>query len=141
MLSTVAFPNKRSTIAVATTGSAKTFPQSPNPRFEVNRLALGACVVALALTWTLTDHSRTGVQPWLGVPAATVHIPRQKFDTPAHAELARHLSMNPWHCLPEHRPLGNQSRARLRMYQELSRLRQAMNQTPHVEPNGNELLE
>jgi deferrochelatase/peroxidase EfeB len=75
------------------------------------------------------------------VPAATVHIPRQKFDTPAHAELARHLSMNPWHCLPEHRPLGNQSRARLRMYQELSRLRQHMNQTPHVEPTGNEVLE
>jgi copper transport protein len=33
-----------------------------------------ACVVGLALTWTLTDHSRTGVQPWLGVPAATVHL-------------------------------------------------------------------
>jgi copper transport protein len=43
-------------------------------RPRVSRLALGACVVALALTWTLTDHSRTGVQPWLGVPAATVHL-------------------------------------------------------------------
>jgi deferrochelatase/peroxidase EfeB len=75
------------------------------------------------------------------VPAATVHIPRQTFDTPAHAEFARRLSMNPWHCLPEHRPLGNQSRARLRMYQELSRLRQRMNQTPHAEPTGNEVLE
>jgi copper transport protein len=39
-----------------------------------NRAALGACAVALALTWTLTDHSRTGVQPWLGVPVATVHL-------------------------------------------------------------------
>jgi copper transport protein len=39
-----------------------------------NRVALGVCVVALALTWTLADHSRTGVQPWLGVPAATVHL-------------------------------------------------------------------
>ena len=37
-------------------------------------MALGVCVVALALTWTLTDHSRTGVQAWLGVPAATVHL-------------------------------------------------------------------
>jgi copper transport protein len=43
-------------------------------RPQVNRVALGVCVVALALTWTLTDHSRTGVQPWLGVPAATVHL-------------------------------------------------------------------
>ena len=73
------------------------------------------------------------------VPAATVRIPRQKFDTPAHAELGRRLSINPWHCLPEHRPLGNQSRARLRIYQELSRLRQNMNQTPHIEPTGNEV--
>jgi copper transport protein len=31
-------------------------------------------VVGLLLTWTLTDHSRTGVQAWLGVPAATVHL-------------------------------------------------------------------
>jgi deferrochelatase/peroxidase EfeB len=72
------------------------------------------------------------------IPAATVHIPRQKFDWPAQIEFAKRLSMNPWHCLPEHRPLGNQSRARLRMYTELSRLRQAMNQAPHVEPTGAE---
>ena len=30
--------------------------------------------LGLLLTWTLTDHSRTGVQAWLGVPAATVHL-------------------------------------------------------------------
>jgi hypothetical protein len=73
------------------------------------------------------------------VPAATIHIPRQKFDTPAHVALGKRLSLNPWHCLPEHRPLGNQSRARRRMYMELSRLRQSRNQTPHEEPTGNEL--
>jgi deferrochelatase/peroxidase EfeB len=72
------------------------------------------------------------------VPAATVHIPQQKFDWPAQIEFAKRLSMNPWHCLPEHRPLGNQSRARLRMYTELSRLRQEMNHAPHVEPTGDE---
>ncbi|MDN5869781.1 MAG: hypothetical protein L0H73_03525 [Nitrococcus sp.] len=75
------------------------------------------------------------------VPAASIHIPSQRFDTWAHVELAKRLSMNPWHCLPEHRPLGNQSRARLRMYSALSRLRQAMNQTPHVEPTGDEELD
>ena len=37
-------------------------------------LAAGACVVGLLATWTLTDHSRTGVQTWLGVPAATAHL-------------------------------------------------------------------
>ena len=50
------------------------------------------------------------------VPAATVRIPRQKFDTLAHDAFAKRLAINPWHCLAEHRPLGNQSRARRRMY-------------------------
>ena len=39
---------------------------------------------------------------------------------------------------PEHRPLGNQSRARKRMYYELSRLRQQMNAVEHYEPTGDE---
>jgi hypothetical protein len=75
------------------------------------------------------------------VPAATVRIPRQRFDSPAQLDFGKRLSWNPWHCLPEHRPLGNQSRARLRMYTELSRLRQDMNETPHVEPTGYEVFE
>lgn len=75
------------------------------------------------------------------VPAARLHIPRQKFDYPAQLAFANNLSYNPWHCLPEHRPLGNQSRARYRMYSELSRFRQQMNRTPHVEPTGDEVFE
>ncbi|MEN8174393.1 MAG: catalase family protein [Pseudomonadota bacterium] len=75
------------------------------------------------------------------IPAATVHIPRQRFDFEAQFEFAKRLKMNPWHCLPEHRPLGNQSRARLRMYYELSNHRQTMNQTNHVEPTGDEVFE
>ena len=73
------------------------------------------------------------------IPVATVHIPKQRIDTPAHTALAKVLSLNPWHCLPEHRPLGNQNRARLTMYRQLSQLRQDRNQTPHIEPKGNEL--
>lgn len=73
------------------------------------------------------------------VPAATIHIPRQRLNTEAHDRLGRELSLNPWHCLPAHRPLGNQSRARLRMYKLLSELRQRRNQVPHREPDGSEL--
>jgi hypothetical protein len=73
------------------------------------------------------------------VPAASIHISRQRIDTPAHDALARRLSINPWHCVADHRPLGNQSRARRRMYLELSRLRQEINGTPHIEPSGDEL--
>jgi hypothetical protein len=72
------------------------------------------------------------------VAAARLHIPKQTFDSPAQFAFAGNLSYNPWHCLPEHRPLGNQSRTRLRLYSELSRFRQEMNGTPHVEPTGAE---
>ncbi|GAC1571286.1 MAG: catalase family protein [Candidatus Elarobacter sp.] len=72
------------------------------------------------------------------VPVATVRIPKQVFDSPEQIAFARYLKYNPWHCLPEHRPLGNQSRARLRMYSAASDLRQKMNATPHLEPTGDE---
>src|SRR6185369_15141429 len=50
------------------------------------------------------------------VSVATLRMPRQKFDSQAQIEFARRLSYNPWHSIAEHRPLGNQSRARRRMY-------------------------
>ncbi len=75
------------------------------------------------------------------IPAATVHIPKQKFDSDAQFEFAKRLKMNPWHCLPEHRPLGNLNRARFRMYYELSKFRQEMNQTTHLEPTGDEVFD
>jgi hypothetical protein len=74
------------------------------------------------------------------VPAARLHIPQQKFDTPKQLAFASNLSYNPWHCLPDHRPLGNQNRARRRLYWELSHFRQKMNVTPHVEPTGDEVF-
>lgn len=75
------------------------------------------------------------------IPAATIHIPRQKFDSPAQFEFAKRLKINPWHCIPEHRPLGNQSRARRRMYYELSKFRQQMNEVAHLEPTGDEIFD
>jgi len=74
------------------------------------------------------------------VPVATLRLPRQKFDSPKQLAFAHNLSYNPWHCIPEHRPLGNQSRARRRMYWTLSELRQERNATPHVEPTGDEVF-
>jgi hypothetical protein len=72
------------------------------------------------------------------VPAAVLRIPRQKFDSPEQLAFAKVLSFNPWHCIPEHRPLGNQSRVRLRLYKELSSFRQKMNKVEHYEPTGDE---
>jgi len=74
--------------------------------------------------------------PW--VPVATLRLPRQSFDSQAQLAFAGNLSYNPWHCIAEHRPLGNQNRGRRAIYETLSRLRQTMNATPHIEPTGDE---
>ena len=74
------------------------------------------------------------------IPVAVLRIPRQTFDSPEQIAFARVLSFNPWHCLPEHRPLGNISRARKRLYWEMSQLRQRMNGVEHYEPTGDEVF-
>ena len=75
------------------------------------------------------------------VSVATLRIPRQTFNSPAQMNFAKLLSYNPWHCMPEHRPLGNQNRARRWMYERLSNLRHTMNDVPHYEPIGDEVFE
>jgi hypothetical protein len=75
------------------------------------------------------------------VPVARITIPPQRFDGPEQLAFARRLAITPWHCLPAHRPLGNQNRARRVIYAELSRLRQAMNHEPLVEPDGSEVFD
>ena len=74
------------------------------------------------------------------VPVATLRIPKQTFDYPDQFAFTRYLRFNPWHCLPDHRPLGNQSRARKRMYDEMAAFRQKMNGVPHIEPTGDEVF-
>ena len=75
------------------------------------------------------------------VSVATLRLPKQKFDSPAQLAFAKRLSYNPWHTIAEHRPLGNQSRARRRMYYKLSQLRHTVNAVPHFEPTGDEVFE
>jgi hypothetical protein len=72
------------------------------------------------------------------IPAAILRIPRQTFDSPEQLRFPQYLAFNPWHTIAEHRPLGNQSRARRRMYKELSTLRQSVNGERHYEPTGDE---
>lgn len=75
------------------------------------------------------------------VSVATLRLPKQVFDSPSQMEFAKKLSYNPWHTIAEHRPLGNQSRARQRMYYELSKLRHSLNAIPHFEPTGDEVFD
>jgi hypothetical protein len=79
------------------------------------------------------------LSPYIAV--ATIRIAPQEFDSPAQLAFARNLSYNPWHSIPEHRPLGNQGRARRTIYLATSKYRQAMNQDERIEPMGNEAFD
>lgn len=54
---------------------------------------------------------------------ATIRIPRQSFDTQEQNTFCEQLSFNPWHALPEHRPLGLTNRLRKVIYDRISRIR------------------
>jgi len=83
-----------------------------------------------AVIWPVAESPRR--------PVARLVLPRQKFDSPAQRAFARNLRFDPWHALPEHRPLGNQNRARRIVYRTTAAKRQAMNADAHVEPIGHE---
>ncbi len=72
------------------------------------------------------------------ITVARMRLPVQRFDSPEQLAFARSLSFQPWHAIPQHRPLGSQNRARRAIYFELSKLRQQMNQDPRIEPDGSE---
>lgn len=76
------------------------------------------------------------ISPFIKV--AKLRLPVQSFDSLGQLAFADNLSFNTWHCIPEHRPLGNQNRARKTLYLELSKLRQSMNGTQRLEPTGGE---
>jgi hypothetical protein len=72
------------------------------------------------------------------IPVARLTLPLQRFTSPAQLAFARNLSFQPWHSVEAHRPLGNQNRARRTIYLALSRLRQELNDVPHIEPRGDD---
>jgi len=74
------------------------------------------------------------------ITVAQLRIPKQVLDTPERWAFTKNLKYNPWHALPEHRPLGSQNRTRLRLYNELGQFRQQMNSVPHIEPTGDEAI-
>ena len=51
---------------------------------------------------------------------ATIKIPKQQFDSRAQDISGDDFSFSPWHCLPEHRPLGGLNRARRKVYETMS---------------------
>ncbi len=67
------------------------------------------------------------------VPVARIEIPVQTFDTDEQNTFCENLSFNPWHSLPDHRPIGVFNRVRKALYEEVARYRWAENQRPDGE--------
>ncbi len=62
------------------------------------------------------------------VPVAQIRIDDPDFDTEARNEFCEDLSFNPWHSLPEHRPIGVFNRVRKALYEEVAKYRRVANQ-------------
>lgn len=67
---------------------------------------------------------------------ALLRIQEQVFDTDAINAFGENLSFTPWHCLPEHKPLGAINRARKAIYETLSAFRHEANRVSQREPTG-----
>lgn len=70
-------------------------------------------------------------------PVARITIPAQDAYSPARRVYGDDvLSFSPFHCLPEHRPLGSVMRARREAYDDSSRYRHEMNAQRRIEPSS-----
>jgi len=69
---------------------------------------------------------------------AVIRIPRQRVDTNERNQIAENLAMNIFHCLPEHRPLGNVNRSRGIVYRTIADFRRRRNLAEDSEPTADE---
>ena len=67
---------------------------------------------------------------------ALIRIPKQNIDAEGRMAIAENLAFNPWHSLPEHRPLGSINRSRLIIYEIISDFQRKMNGVPTEEPTA-----
>lgn len=61
------------------------------------------------------------------VHIARIEVPAQDFATADRFCTCEDMTFSPWHCLPEHRPLGGLNRSRLLAYLVSSRVRRRLN--------------
>jgi hypothetical protein len=107
-----------------------------------DRLAAGeACMQFLVQPRTASMSVENSKDEWNESDApfhkvATIRIPQQEFDTPKQNLFCENLSFDPWHALPDHRPLGLINRLRRIIYPQISEVRHQLNSTPPAEPLG-----
>lgn len=62
---------------------------------------------------------------------ARIRIPKQQFEDPERDGNCEQMAFNPWHCLPEHQPLGSMNRARREIYEVMAAFRGAAGSGRH----------
>jgi hypothetical protein len=78
---------------------------------------------------TLADLDDATLQ-WKDVPeykVATLQIPPQQFYYDQEPAFGESLSFTPWHCLPEHEPLGSMNAIRQQVYLQAAKRRNDLN--------------
>lgn len=75
------------------------------------------------------------------VPVAHIKIKAQTFNTEKQNQFCEDLSMNPWHSLAAHRPIGVFNRVRKALYEEVAKYRWNANQLQYGHPEMKELRE
>jgi catalase len=87
----------------------------------------------------LDDPRKEWPSPFVKV--ATLVIPRQDVtESQARKALVEHMSLNPWHSLREHEPVGRMNRMRRDVYVRMVAHRRSVNKVDPPEPTGNEPL-
>lgn len=64
-----------------------------------------------------------------------IRIPKQKFETKQRFELSEVMSFSPGHSLLTHQPIGDINEGRMKIYKEMSKFRNKMNNKDIFEPN------
>lgn len=75
------------------------------------------------------------------VTVAEVTIPQQEFDTEENRQFCENLSFNPWHSLPDHKPVGVFNRVRKALYEEVAKYRWDANRRQYDDPSAPALID
>ncbi len=85
------------------------------------------------ISMPIEDPTKEWDSPYIKV--ATLRLRKQEFDSPEQRAYGQSLAFTPWHCLPEHRPIGGANRARKKAYEVLSAFRLSRTGEKAKEPN------
>lgn len=88
---------------------------------------------------TTPIEDATSVWPTPFEEIATLTLPPQDFTSPEQYAFGEHLSYTPWHCMPDHQPLGGIQRCRKNLYEASQKLRHELNGVERHEPSKADL--